>query len=96
MVSCSLAHKEEITWPDGAVLKVNGGTVFSVPPILAAHQVKRRRDASYFITPYIFGQKTDTPLNLDKTKISLEATVPANSQLRDNRKGIFLFGIFLV
>ena len=37
MVSCSLANKEEITWPDGAVLKVNGNTVFTVPPILAAH-----------------------------------------------------------
>lgn len=64
MISCVTAQREDITWPDGAVLTINNQKVFEVPSLLIDHNTANRKDTSQFISSYIFDlPKTDHPPN---------------------------------
>jgi hypothetical protein len=97
MISCMTAQREETSWPDGAVLTINNQRVFEIPPLLVDHSALNRKDAAQFITPYIFDlPKTDHPVNFEKIRLNFDATQHFSPRFRDNRKDIYLLGLFLV
>jgi hypothetical protein len=72
MASCVSPQREGTSWPDKAILKINGETVFEVPPLLVDHCLRRRRDTAHFITPYIFqDSRSESMASLERTRFSL-------------------------
>jgi hypothetical protein len=96
MASCMSSLRDDVTWPDGAVLAVNGQPVFEIPPLLVDHPLAHRRDTAHFVTPYVFEQRGDSQGGFERVKFSLDANRGYSVHFRDNRKDIFLMGLFLV